>query len=90
MIGHIQPSEEKMADISKILKEMQQRRDELKLQLHLASKDAEDEWEDLTSEWDKFLSRSQFDKSAEEVGEASRQLGVKMKDAYDRMKKSLD
>jgi hypothetical protein len=90
MIGHIQPSEEKMADISKILKEMQQRRDELKLQLHLASKDAEDEWEDLTGEWDKFLSRSQFDKSAEEVGEASRQLGVKMKDAYDRMKKSLD
>jgi hypothetical protein len=79
-----------MADISKMLKELQQHRDELKLQLHLASKDAEDEWEDLMGEWDKFLSRSQFDKSAEEVGEASRQLGMKMKDAYDRMKKSLD
>ena len=76
-----------MADISKMLKELQQHRDELKLQLHLASKDAEDEWEDLMGEWDKFLSRSQFDKSAEEVGEASRQLGMKMKDAYDRMKK---
>ena len=78
-----------MADISKMLKDLQQRRDELKLQLHLASKDAEDEWEDLMGEWDKFLSRSEFDKSAEEVGESARQLGLKMKVAYDRMKKSL-
>jgi hypothetical protein len=50
-----------------MMKDLQQRRDELKLQLHLASKEAEDEWEELMSEWDKFLSRSQFDKSAEEV-----------------------
>ena len=78
-----------MPDISKIMKDLQQRRDEIKLQLHLASKDAEDEWEDLMSEWDKFLSKSQFDKSAEEVGEAARELGMKMKIAYDRMKKSL-
>jgi hypothetical protein len=82
-------SEEKMADISKMLKDLQQRRDELKLQLHLASKDAEDEWEELMGEWDKFLSRSEFDKTTEEVGESARQLGLKMKDAYDRMKKSL-
>jgi hypothetical protein len=78
-----------MPDISKIMKDLQQRRDEIKLQLHLASKDAEDEWEDLMSEWDKFLSKSQFDKSAEEVGEAARELGMKMKIAYDRMRKSL-
>ena len=78
-----------MPDIAKIMKDLQQRRDEIKQQLHLASKDAEDEWEDLMSEWDKFLSKSQFDKSAEEVGEAARELGMKMKIAYDRMKKSL-
>jgi hypothetical protein len=76
-----------MADISKMMKDLQQRRDELKLQLHLASKEAEDEWEELMSEWDKFLSRSQFDKSAEEVGESARQLGLRMKSAYDNMKK---
>ena len=77
-------------DISKLMEELAQRRDELKLQLHLASKDAEDEWQDLTQEWDKFLSRSEFDKSADEVGEAARQLGLKMKAAYDRMKKAAD
>ncbi|MGI9350163.1 MAG: hypothetical protein ACR2O3_01260 [Rhizobiaceae bacterium] len=78
-----------MADITKIMKELQQRRDKLKLQLHLASNDAEDEWEELMSEWGKFLSRSELDKSADEVGEAVQQLGLKMKAAYDRMKKAI-
>lgn len=78
-----------MSEISKMLKDLQQRRDELKLHLHLASKDAENEWEELMGDWDKFLSRSEFEKSSEEVGEAARQLGLKMKDAYDRMKKTL-
>ncbi len=77
-----------MTDIAKMLAELQQRRDELRVQLHLASKDAEEEWQELTSEWDKFVSRSQFDKSAEEVGEAAKELGLKMKAAYDRVKKA--
>lgn len=77
-----------MTDITKMLADLQQRRDELRLQLHLASKEAEDEWQALTEEWDKFLTRSQFEQSAEEVGEAARQVGLKMKAAYDRMKKA--
>ena len=78
-----------MADFNDWMDELKQRRDELKVQLHLASKDAEDEWNDLMADWDKFLSKSEFDKSSEEVGEAAKQLGLKMKDAYDRMKKAL-
>ncbi len=76
-----------MVDVSKMIADLQQRRDELKLQLHLASKDAEDEWEELMAEWDKFLSKAEFDKSAEEVGESARQLGLRMKAAYDSMKR---
>ena len=75
-------------DFTKLMEELAQRRDELKLQMHLASKDAEDEWQELTAEWDKFLSKSEFDKSSEEVGEAARELGLKMKAAYDRMRKA--
>lgn len=75
-----------MVDLSKLMSELQQRRDELRLQLHLASKEAEDEWDELMTEWDKFLSKREFDKTAEEVGEAARQLGLKMKEAYDKFK----
>jgi len=79
-----------MMDFTKLAADLQQRRDELKLHLHLASKDAEGEWQELMSEWDKFLTKAQFDKSSDEVGEAARALGLKLKAAYDRMKKAAD
>ena len=79
-----------MADLGDIIADLKQKRDELRLQLHLGTKDAEDEWEELMGQWDKFLTVSQFEKSSDEIGEAARELGLRMKDAYDRMKKALD
>lgn len=77
-----------MTDGMDWMDELKRMRDELKLQLHLGAKEAEDEWSSLMKDWDAFVSRSQFDKSQEEVGEAARELGLKMKAAYDRMKKA--
>ena len=79
-----------MADIGDLLADLKQKRDELRLQLHLGTKEAEQEWEELMVKWDRFLTVSQFEKSSEEIGEAARELGLSMKDAYDRMKKALD
>lgn len=76
-----------MVDVNNLMAELQQKRDEIKLQLHLGSMEAEDEWDTLVSNWDKFLSKTQFEQSAEEIGEAARELGLKMKAAYDRAKK---
>ncbi len=72
-----------MIDFKNLMAELQQKRDEIKVQLHLGSMEAEQEWDGLVSEWDKFLSTSQFDQTAEEVGEAARRLGLKMMAAYD-------
>ncbi len=77
-----------MSGNSNLIDELKKKRDELRLQLHLGAREAEDEWETLMQDWDKFLSRAQFEKSADEVGEAAKELGLKMKEAYDRMKKS--
>jgi hypothetical protein len=55
----------------------------------MAGMEAEQEWDGLVSEWDKFLSISQFDQTAEEVGEAARRLGLKMMAAYDSAKKPV-
>ena len=79
-----------MADITQMIADLKQKRDEIRLQLHLGTKEAEDEWDELVGQWDKFLSSSQFDKSSDEVGEAAREPGLAMKDAYDRFKKALD
>ena len=72
-----------MSEKPDILADLKQKRDELRLQLHLGTKEAEAEWQQLTAEWDKFLSRTQFDKSSEEISEAARELGVRMNQAYD-------
>ncbi|WP_170482345.1 hypothetical protein [Ruegeria arenilitoris] len=77
-----------MSGDSNLIDELKKKRDELRLQLHLGAREAEDEWETLMQDWDKFLSRAQFEKTADEVGEAAKELGLKMKEAYDRMKKS--
>ncbi|MDK3018315.1 hypothetical protein [Pseudodonghicola flavimaris] len=77
-----------MSDLDDLTAKLKQARDELKLQLHLGSKEAEEEWEALVSDWDKFVQKTQLDKSAEEVGEAARDLGLKIKAAFDRMRKS--
>ena len=76
-------------DLDALLNEIKTRRDELRLQLHLGSKEAQDEWEELQGEWDKFLTSSNFEQTAEEVGESARQLGLKMKEKYDALKKEL-
>ena len=77
-----------MSDFDDFTAKLKQTRDELKLQLHLASKEAEDEWEELVKDWDKFVHKTQLDKSAEEVGEAAKALGLRLKTAFDRMRKS--
>ena len=79
-----------MTTLADIVTDLMQKRDELRLQLHLGSKEAEEEWENLTLEWDKFLSEAQFDKSKDEVGEAARELGLRMKEAYDRFRAAMD
>lgn len=77
-----------MSDYSKMMAELKQLRDELRLQLHLASKEAEDEWDKAMAKWDKFATAAQFDKSKEEVGEAARKLGIELKEAFDRFRKA--
>lgn len=77
-----------MNDMDDWLAAMKQKRDEMKLQLHLASKEAEEEWDELVSDWDRFVHSTQLDKSADEVGEAARELGIRIKTAFDRMRKS--
>ena len=50
----------------------------------------QEEWEDLVHQWERFLTAAQFDRSRDEVGDAAKELGLKMKDAFDRLKKAAD
>ena len=52
-----------------------------------ADEEAEEEWDELMSDWDKFMRSAQLEKSAEEVGEAAKELGVRIKTSFDRLRK---
>lgn len=85
-----------MADIDEILADLKQRRDELRVQINLASKEVKEEWEELEEKMDDFSSKAkQFAKEAkiketgEGVGKALKQLGGELKEGYKRIHAAL-
>ncbi len=48
-----------MSDFDDMVKDLRQKRDELRLQIHLASREAREEWEELEEKMEDFSSQSQ-------------------------------
>ncbi len=78
-----------MADIDDILEELKQRRDELRVQMHLASKDMQDEWEELEGKMKEFSERAQIEATAEGIGDALGGLGQELKLGYERLRDAI-
>ena len=78
-----------MVDASKFFDDLKTKRDELALQMHLASKEAKDEWEKLEGQWKEFSHNADFDKTAGGISEAMKSLGHELKEGYERLRKAL-
>ena len=78
-----------MSDLSKMLEDLKTRRDELKLKIHLGTKEAQEEYEKLEAQWDNFAAKAKLDESAEGLGEAVGLVGEELKNSYERLKKAL-
>jgi hypothetical protein len=61
----------------------------LRLQIHLGSKEAQEEWQELETKWNEFLGKAGLDESAKGVRGALEQLGRELKTGYDRLRKAL-
>ena len=51
-----------MTQFDDLLDELKQKRDELRLQIHLASKDAKDEWEELEGKMKDFAAKADLER----------------------------
>ena len=69
--------------------ELQTLRDDLKVRIHLASKELQDTWEGLEARWRHFQAQAELDKTASNVSEASKLLAEELKGGYDRIKRAL-
>lgn len=85
-----------MADIDDLLQELKQKRDELRVRIHLASKEVKDEWEDLEEKMEDFSGKAkQFAEEAKlketgsGLGEALGKLGHELKLGYERVRDAL-
>ena len=78
-----------MGDFDDLIEELKQKRDELRVQMNLASMELKDEWEELEAKMDDFTSKARLGETGEGVGKALGELGSEIKLGYERLWKAL-
>ena len=78
-----------MPSVESILSELETARDELKLKIHLGSKDLQDEWDELEAKFNKFKAEAKLDESADNIGDAASELAGEISKAYSKIKDAL-
>ena len=85
-----------MAEIDEIIEELKQKRDEIRVQINLASKEVKDEWEELEEKMEdfsgkakQFAANAELKKTGAGIGDALGQLGGELKQGYDRIRDAL-
>ena len=78
-----------MGEFEDLVADLKQKRDELRLQMHLASKEAQDEWEELEEKMQEFSSRAELGRTSEGLGDALGKLGQELKLGYKRIRDAV-
>lgn len=85
-----------MADIDDLIDELKQKRDELRVQIHLASKEVQDEWDDLEKKMEhfsgqakQFADEAKLKETGSGLGDALGQLGHELKLGYKRIRDAI-
>ncbi len=78
-----------MPDLVKLAEDIKRTRDEIRLKIHLCSKEVQDEWSWLEQRWNSFETRAELGRSARDVGGALKILGFELKDAFARIRRAL-
>ena len=78
-----------MGEFEDLVADLKQKRDELRLKMHLASKEAQDEWEELEEKMQELSSRAELGKTGEGLGDALGRLGEELKLGYKRIRNAI-
>ncbi len=78
----------------KIIAKLETERDELRVQMHLAKEEFQDEWEELERKWEKMqhklaAARDETRESSTNIGTAAKLLAEEIRAAYQRIRKTL-
>lgn len=78
-----------MSELDDLFGQLRQLRDELRVQVNLASREIQDEWQELESKMEDFTTKAKLGETGEGVGKALGQLGHELKQGYDRVKDAM-
>lgn len=78
-----------MTDFDDFVDEIKQKRDELRVQIHLASKEVQEEWHELEGKMEHFNNKANLGDTGEGVGKALGQLGHELKLGYERIRDAI-
>jgi hypothetical protein len=82
-------------EFDELTNKLNQQRDEIQLQLHLASKEAKEEWQEAEKGWGKFVDSldvisDDTKESSAELIQATKVIGDELKEAYQRISERLE
>ncbi len=82
------------SSLKHIVAKLKTERDELRVRMHLAKEDLQDEWSTLEGKWEKLehklsAAKKEAVDSSDDVGSAAKLLAGEIKQAYQRIKRKL-
>ena len=78
-----------MSDFDDLIEDLKQKRDELRVQMHLASKEVQEEWQELEEKMSDLAARAELDKTGEGLGEAFSGVGQELMKGYERIRDTI-
>ncbi len=85
-----------MSEFDDLIEELKQKRDELRVQIELASMEARDEWQELEEKMEEFTAKAKdfageagLGETGEGVGKALGDLGREIKLGYERIRDAI-
>lgn len=84
----------KKEDLDKMLGDLRQKRDELKIKIHLAKTEAGDEWAVAEKKWAQLKTKTASltttsGEVAKELGETIKEIGENLMNGYERISKIM-
>ncbi len=81
-------------DLTRLLETLKQERDELRVKMHLAKLEVQEEWEKAEKQWESFKAKAEkvledSKEKAEELAESAKVVGEELKNAYVRIRQRL-
>jgi uncharacterized alpha-E superfamily protein len=78
-----------MSTLEQVKADLARLRDEAKVQAHLGSMEARQEWDELETKWNHFVAEAGLHKSAESLAKAVGNVGKKLRSAYQRLARAV-